>query len=148
MFISLKATFLEKKFLGEGTIAYKVELDEVQQVERPTPTAKPELNLIRSDPKPNVPVPLRRSDRVSCQSDRYYDFLIRDGDPIELDENDENLITYIDAMQRSDSEKWLEAMQSKMESMKVNDVWTLALALVPWALGTPPGSQKYSIRFS
>ena len=31
----------------------------------------------------------------------------------------------MDTMQRSDSEKWLEAMKSKMESMKVNDVWTL-----------------------
>ena len=30
MFVSLKATFLEKKFLGEGTIASKVELDEAQ----------------------------------------------------------------------------------------------------------------------
>ena len=28
-------------------------------------------------------------------------------------------------MQRSDFEKWLKAMKSKIESMKVNDVWTL-----------------------
>ena len=51
--------------------------------------------------------------------------MIRDGDPIELDENNEDPITYMDAMQRPDSEKWLEAMKSEMESMKVNDVWTL-----------------------
>ena len=31
----------------------------------------------------------------------------------------------MDAMQRSGSEKWLEAMKSEMKSMKVNDVWTL-----------------------
>ena len=31
----------------------------------------------------------------------------------------------MDAMQRPDSEKWFEAMKFKMESMKVNDVWTL-----------------------
>ena len=30
VFVSLRATFLEKKFLGEGTVASKVELDEVQ----------------------------------------------------------------------------------------------------------------------
>ena len=48
---------------------------------------------------------LRRSDRVSYQLDRYYDFLVRDGDPIELDENDEDSITYMDAMQRFDSQK-------------------------------------------
>ena len=105
VFVNLKATFLEKEFLGEGTVASKVELDKVQQVERPTPIAEPESDLIRSDLEPNVPAPLRRSDRVPCQSDRYYDFLVRDDDPIELDENDEDLITYMDAMQRPDSEK-------------------------------------------
>ena len=57
--------------------------------------------------------------------DRYYGFLIWDGDLIKLDENDEDPITYMDAMQRPDSKKWLEAMKSKLESMKVNDVWTL-----------------------
>ena len=59
MFVSLKIIFLEKKFLDEGTIASKVELDEVQQVEGPTPIVEPESDLIRSDPEPNVPAPLR-----------------------------------------------------------------------------------------
>ena len=94
-------------------------------MEKPTQIAEPEPDLVRSDPKPIVPAPLRRSGRVPRQLDRYYGFLIRDGDPVELDENDEDLITYMDAIQRPDSEKWLEAMKSEMESMKVNDVWTL-----------------------
>ena len=33
VFVSLKAIFLEKEFLSEGTVASKVELDEVRQVE-------------------------------------------------------------------------------------------------------------------
>ena len=61
--------------------------------------------MIRSYSEPNIPAPLRRSDRVPRQPDRYYNFLVRDGDPIKLDENDENPITYMDAMQRSDFEK-------------------------------------------
>ena len=81
--------------------------------------------MVRSDPEPIVQASLRRSSRVPRQPDRYYGFLIRDDDPIELDENDEDPITYMDAIQRPDSEKWLEAMKSEMESMKVNDVWTL-----------------------
>ena len=93
MFVSLKAIFLEKEFLGEGTVASKVELDEVQQVEGPTPIAEPESDMIRSDLEPNVPAPLRRSDRVPHQLDRYYGFLVRDGDPIKLDENNEDPIT-------------------------------------------------------
>ena len=31
----------------------------------------------------------------------------------------------MDAMQRSDFDKWLEAMKSKMESIKINDIWIL-----------------------
>ena len=85
MFVSNRTIFLEKKFLGEGTVASKVELDEVQQVEGPTPIAEPESDMIRSDPEPNIPAPLRRSGSVPHQPDRYYGFLVRDGDPIELD---------------------------------------------------------------
>ena len=59
VFINLKATFLEKEFLGEGIVASKVELDEVQQVENPMQNAEPKLDLIRSDPKPSEPTPLR-----------------------------------------------------------------------------------------
>ena len=35
------------------------------------------------------------------------------------------MITYMDALQRSDSEAWLGAMRSKMKSMEINNVWTL-----------------------
>ena len=94
-------------------------------MEKLTQVAEPEPDLVRSDPEPIVQAPIRRFDRVPRQSDRYYSFLIRDDDPIKLDENDEDPITYMDAMQRPNSEKWLEAMKSEMESMKVNDVWTL-----------------------
>ena len=94
-------------------------------MKKPTQVAEPEPDLVRSDSEPIVQAPLRRSGRVPRQPDRYYGFLVQDNDPIELDENDEDPITYIDVMQRPDSEKWLEAMKSKMESMKVNDVWIL-----------------------
>ena len=98
VFVSLKAIFLEKEFLGEGIVASKVELKEVRQVKKSTQIAEPEPDLVRLDPKPIVPAPLRRSGRVPCQSDRYYGFLVQDGDPIELDENDEDPITYMDVM--------------------------------------------------
>ena len=126
MFVSHRTIFLKKKFLEEGTNATKVELEEVRQVEKPTQTGKnTELNLIRSNLEPIIEAPLRRSNKVSYQSDRYYDFLIRDGYPIELIENNKNPITYMDGMQRSNSDKWLETIKSIMESMKINDVWIL-----------------------
>ena len=57
VFISLKVIFLEKKFLGEGIVASKVEFDEVQQEEGLTPIAEPESDLIRSNLELNVPAP-------------------------------------------------------------------------------------------
>ena len=126
VFVSNRTIFLEKKFLGEGTNTSKIELNEVRSVEEQTQSSKIiESDLIRSNLKPIVETSLRRFDRVPHQSDRYYDFLIRDDDLIELNENNEDLITYMDTMQRFDSDKWLEAIKSEIESMKVNNVQTL-----------------------
>ena len=73
MFVNNWIVFLEKKFLGEGVNACKIELDEVHEVEG---SIHIELGLIReSNPEP-VEAPLRRSGRVPHQSDRYYNFLI------------------------------------------------------------------------
>ena len=48
VFVGLKATFLEKKCLGEGFVAAKVELNKAQQVEDLTQFSEPtELDLIR-----------------------------------------------------------------------------------------------------
>ena len=80
---------------------------------------------MKSNLEPNIQISLRRSGRVPHQSDRYLSFLVRDGDPVELDENNEDPVTYMDAMQRSDSEKWLEAIKFEMKSMKINNMWTL-----------------------
>ena len=114
---------MEKEFLGEGTIIAKVEIYEVRQVEYLTQSTEPtELDLIRSNPKPSIEAPLRQFGRVPHLVDRYYDFLVHDADRIKLDENNEDSVTYMYAMQRSDFELWLKAMRSKMESMKINSV--------------------------
>ena len=124
MFVSIRATFLEKEYLT-GSAKANVELNEVRQEEVPLHSETTiESALIGSNPEP-IEEPLRRFGRVPRQPDRYFSFLVHDGDPIELDENDEDPITYMDALQRSDSEKWLEAMKSEMESMEINSVWTL-----------------------
>ena len=119
-------SFLKKKFLIKETDTTKVKLYEVRSIEVPIQITKLiKSNLIRLNLEPLIEAPLRKSDRVSHQLDKYYNFLIWDGDPIELDENDEDLITYMDAMQRSDSDKWLDVIKSEMKFMKIIDVWTL-----------------------
>ena len=35
------------------------------------------------------------------------------------------MIIYMEAIQRPDSQKWLEAMKFKMESVEINGIWTL-----------------------
>ena len=65
----------------------------------------------------------RRSSRIHQQPERY-GFLMDQHDGILLMEQDEPT-TYVEAVTGPDSEKWLEAMKSEMESMYANQVWTL-----------------------
>ena len=99
VYVSSQIIFLEKEFLSEGTNAHKIELDKVHEVEGLTHT---ELGLIRESNSEPVEAPLWISGRVLHQLDKYYDFLIQDDDFIKLDENP---ITYMEAMQRPDSQK-------------------------------------------
>ena len=64
---------MKKKFFGEGVNAYKIKLDEVHEVEGPTHTELDSIGKLNLKP---VDAPSRRSSRVPCQPDRYYDFLI------------------------------------------------------------------------
>ena len=97
MFVSMRATFLEKEYLT-GSAKADVELNKVRQGEVPLHSKTTiELALIGSNSEP-IEDPLRRPSRVPRQPDRYFGFLVRDGDPIELDENNEDPITYMDAL--------------------------------------------------
>ena len=59
VFVSSKAYFLKKEFLSKRISAFKVELDEIQWVEEPTPVTESEPNLIRSNLEPNIQIFLR-----------------------------------------------------------------------------------------
>ena len=52
-----------------------------------------------------------------------YGFVIENNET-HIIENDEPL-TYMEAIMRRDSDKWLEAMKFKMDSIYSNQVWTL-----------------------
>lgn len=65
----------------------------------------------------------RRSERIRRTPARYALLTIRQRDILLLD-NDEPT-TYEEAMVGPDSEKWLGAMKSEIESMHVNQVWNL-----------------------
>ena len=65
----------------------------------------------------------RRSSRIHHEPKRY-GFLVTDDKTIDLVDQDEPT-TYHEAMMSPNSEKWLQAMESEMQSMYDNQVWNL-----------------------
>ena len=72
---------------------------------------------------PPVEQPLRRSIRVKTEPVRY-GFLIDDDQNITLIEDDEPE-SYDEVLKCLERDLWLKAMQSEMDSMSENKVWTL-----------------------
>ena len=70
-----------------------------------------------------VPKDLRRSSMI-CQNPERYGFFLTDNHDVILMDDDE-LASYQDAISSLDSDRWLESMKSKMQSMYDNQVWTL-----------------------
>ncbi|KAK8694592.1 hypothetical protein V6N13_072140 [Hibiscus sabdariffa] len=75
--------------------------------------------------------PLRRSTRECHEPERYGFLVTTHGDVILVDQEEPK--TYQEVVASPDSEKWLEAMRSEMDSMSENQVWTLV---------EPPGRIK------
>ena len=64
-----------------------------------------------------------RSDRTRQIPVRYEFLIIDDNDMLIVDQSEPT--SYQEAINYPDSEKWLEAMKSEMQSMYDNQVWTL-----------------------
>ena len=105
VFVARNGVFLEKEFLTRKTSGRTVQLEEVQEttVREDSTVEKP---VIEETPAP------RRSERLR----RVRDVLLLD--------NDEPS-TYDEAMMGPNSEEWLRAMRSEIESMDDNQVWKL-----------------------
>ena len=84
--------------------------------------------FIIHEPVVDVPLPSRRSSRVSRSSERYMGMLMEEVKEIFLmgdrgHTDDPN--TFDEVMSNIDSKKWLDAMKSEIDSMYSNQVWTL-----------------------
>ncbi|PNX87842.1 retrotransposon protein putative Ty1-copia subclass, partial [Trifolium pratense] len=71
--------------------------------------------------------PVRRSTRVHRAPERL-NLMVQDDGVSEDYHNDDDPKSYEEAMQSLDHDKWIRAMESEMESMKINKVWTLVEA--------------------
>ncbi|KAL8149203.1 hypothetical protein AgCh_006275 [Apium graveolens] len=121
--LDLHATFLEKQFILEGNSGSKIEHDEVQEAQTTTDQVE---TLVQTE-QPSVEQPIRRSGRVSRQHERYYGLVIENDNGLSIIDDDDP-VTYTEAMSSVDSEKWHSATKSEMESMYTNQVWTLVEA--------------------
>jgi hypothetical protein len=126
VFVARNAFFLEKEFLSNRKSGSKIDLEEIQEPQIDSSISEIEENQeVSYENYETVPVvqPIRKSSRVSHPPDRYLGYLITDGEVLILEFNEPT--TYKEALAGPDSDKWLEAMNSEMESMYTNQVWNL-----------------------
>ena len=121
MFVARTGVFLEKEFLSEKDTR-NIELREVQQQQIEPEVEQTPQNVEGSSTDLDTHS-LRRSTRERHVPERYGFLVTTHGDIILVDQNEPR--TYLEAVESPDSEKWLEAMRSEMDSMSENQVWTL-----------------------
>ena len=118
VFVSRYATFLEKEFLLNRGDCRKIELDELNQNEN-----EPTMELQAQSSRIPLTHPPRKSERISRPPERYGSISKGALDVFLIEENDP--LTYKEAMLDIDSGKWQEAMKSEIDSMHHNQVWDL-----------------------
>ncbi|KAK8609034.1 hypothetical protein V6N13_025341 [Hibiscus sabdariffa] len=123
VFVARTGVFLEKEFLTNNGKGRNIELEEVQQQQVIEPEVEGISQAVEENPTDLETQPLRRSTRERHEPERYGFLVTTHGDVILVNQDEPK--TYQEAVASPDSEKWLEAMRSEMDSMSENQVWTL-----------------------
>ncbi|KAK8680761.1 hypothetical protein V6N13_109700 [Hibiscus sabdariffa] len=118
---SHKCTFVD--FLSSKEDRRNIELEEVQQQQDTEAEVERFSQTVEENSTDLETRPLRRSTRERHEPERYGFLVTKHGDVILVDHDEPK--TYQEAVSSPDSEKWLEAMRSEMDSMSDNQVWTL-----------------------
>jgi hypothetical protein len=125
VFVARNGVFLEKEFLKREKCRQKVYLEEVQDepfgqdfTSDANVAERVEMPVARA-----VPPQPRRSERARRTTDKL-NLMIAGERNILLLDNDEPM-TYAEAMMDPDSEKWQSDMRSEIDSMDDNQVWNL-----------------------
>ncbi|VFQ81434.1 unnamed protein product [Cuscuta campestris] len=121
--VARNGTFLEKEFLSAITSGRKVDLEEIREPQEEVPIVlEHEQRDQAIEPQTAQDIP-RRSDRIRNPPVRYGFLMSDEGDVLLVDQGEPE--TYLEAITCPESDLWLEAMKSEMESMYTNQVWTL-----------------------
>ncbi|KAK8669903.1 hypothetical protein V6N13_104671 [Hibiscus sabdariffa] len=123
VFVARTGVFLEKDFLSYKGNGRNIELKEVQQQQVHEPEVEETPQVVEGNSTDLETQPLRRSTREHHEPKKYGFLVTTHGDVILVDQDEPK--TYQEAVSSPDSEKWLEAMRSEMDSMSENQVWTL-----------------------
>ncbi|KAK8510716.1 hypothetical protein V6N12_067166 [Hibiscus sabdariffa] len=108
VFVARTGVFLEKEFLTNSGKGRNIELEEVQQQQ----VIEPEVEGISQAVEENP---------TDLETQRYGFLITTHGDVIPVDQDEPK--TYQVAVTSPDSEKWLEAMRSEMDSMSENQTY-------------------------
>ena len=129
VFVSTNATFLEGDYMREFKPRSKMLLEELLTGSTSTPSSTkvdkyiaPSTSDSQMLPSQND-LPPRHSGRVVRQPDRYLG--IGELQVVASSDGIDDPLTYSSAMDDSDKEEWLKAMNLEMESMYSNSVWEL-----------------------
>ncbi|KAK8632907.1 hypothetical protein V6N13_073286 [Hibiscus sabdariffa] len=122
VFVAQTGVFLEKEFLTNSGKSRNIELEEVQQQQVIEPEVEGISQAVEENSTDLETQPLRRSTRERHEPERYGFLVTTHGDVILVDQDEPK--TYQEAVASPDSEKWLEAMRSEIDSMSENQVWT------------------------
>ncbi|KAK8701284.1 hypothetical protein V6N13_019674 [Hibiscus sabdariffa] len=123
VFVARTGVFLEKEFLSNKGNGRNIELKEVQQQQVHEPEVEETPQVVEGNSTDLETEPLRRSIRERHEPERYGFLVTTHGDVILVDQDEPK--TYQEAVSSPESEKWLEAMRSEMDSMSEKQVCTL-----------------------
>jgi hypothetical protein len=101
-----------------------VQLEEIKETPKNVSTPTDPIQEVQDVVPPDVEAPAPHRSIRACHATEKFTLLTTEQCDILLLDNDE-LMTYMEAMMGPDSEKWLGAMESEIQSMYDNQVWNL-----------------------
>ncbi|KAK2421692.1 secreted RxLR effector protein [Trifolium repens] len=126
VFVARTGVFLEKEFISKGISGRNVELEEIQEppiIGHTMEEHEQQPQDVVDEQPAQVEQIQRRSNRIRHEPERYGYLITEQGDVLLMDQDEP--VTYQEAITGPESEKWLEAMKSEIDSMYTNQVWNL-----------------------
>jgi hypothetical protein len=115
---------MEKEFLSKGVSGSKVQLEKIQEIPENVSIPTDPIQEVQDVVPLDVEAPAPHRSIRACRATEKFTLLTMEQRDILLLDND-GPMTYTEAIMGPDSEKWLGAMESKIQSMHENQVWNL-----------------------